>query len=124
MLGIATAIQSAHFIEEWATGFHVRFPALFGLDPMPLSVFVTFNLTWIAIWISSIPLLRVARRPAFFAAWFLAIAGMLNGLAHPLMAVASGGYFPGLITSPFIGVASLYLWRRLQGATLGRSSPV
>ena len=117
VLAFATAIQSGHFAEEWATDFHVRFPAMFGLDPMPLSFFVAFNLTWIAIWIASVPLLRSARRPAFFAAWFLAIAGMLNGVAHPIMAVASGGYFPGLISSPFIGLASICLWRKLRGAT-------
>jgi len=44
VLGISTAIQSAHFVEEWATGFHARFPALLGLDPMPLAFFVPFNL--------------------------------------------------------------------------------
>lgn len=117
VLAVATAIQSGHFAEEWATDFHVRFPALFGLEPMPLSFFVLFNLTWIGFWIASIPLLRSGRKPAFFAAWFLAIAGMINSLAHPLMAVISGGYFPGLISSPFIGLASLKLWRRLHGAT-------
>ena len=117
VLTLATAIQCAHFAEEWATDFHARFPALFGLEPMPLSIFVVFNLTWIAIWIASVPLLRAARKSAFFAAWFLAIAGMLNGVAHPLMAVATGGYFPGLISSPFIGLASIYLWRRLVAAT-------
>lgn len=121
-LGLATAVQSVHFAEEWATDFHVRFPALFGLEPMPLVFFVVFNLTWIAIWIASIPLLRSARKLGFFAAWFLAIAGMLNGLAHPLMALASGGYFPGLVSSPFIGLVSIYLWRRLQGATLSERS--
>ena len=117
VLALATAIQCGHFAEEWATDFHVRFPALFGLEPIPLSFFVVFNLTWIAIWIASVPLLRAARKPAIFAAWFLAIAGMLNGVAHPLMAVASGGYFPGLISSPFIGLASIYLWKRLDDAT-------
>ena len=117
-LTLATAIQSAHFAEEWATGFHVRFPALFGLEPMPLGLFVGFNLTWIAIWVASIPLLRSARIPALFAAWFLAIAGMLNGLAHPMLAVASTGYFPGLMTSPFIGLAGVWLWRQLNRATL------
>ena len=116
-LGVATAIQGAHFAEEWATGFHVRFPALIGLDPMPLSFFVTFNLVWLAIWIASIPFLRVGRRAAFFASWFLAIAGMLNGVAHPLIAILSGGYFPGLITSPIIGIAGVLLWQRLQKAT-------
>ena len=121
-LGMTTAVQGAHFVEEWVTGFHVRFPALFGLEPMPLAFFVVFNLTWIAIWIASIPLLRSARKLGFFAAWFLAIAGMLNGIAHPLMAIASGGYFPGLVSSPFIGLVSIYLWRQLQGATLSERS--
>lgn len=116
-LAFATAIQSGHFVEEWATDFHARFPALFGLEPIPLSFFVAFNLTWIVIWIASVPFLRFAHKPAFFAAWFLAIAGMLNGVAHPLMSVASGGYFPGLISSPFVGLVSIYLWYRLHGAT-------
>ncbi len=117
ILGIATVIQSAHFAEEWATGFHARFPALLGLDPMPLSFFVPFNLAWIAIWIVSIPFLRLGRRATFFAAWFLAIGGMLNGIAHPMMAIVSAGYFPGLITSPIIGIAGIILWQRLQRAT-------
>jgi hypothetical protein len=117
-LALATVIQSGHFAEEWATDFHARFPALFGLEAMPLSFFAVLNLTWIAIWIVSVPMLRSARKPAFFAAWFLAIAGMLNGVAHPLIAIASGTYFPGLITSPFIGLASVNLWKRLHDATL------
>lgn len=116
-LGFAAAIQSVHFAEEWVTGFHVRFPALLGLEPMPISFFVPFNLVWIAIWIISIPFLRLGRRPAFFAAWFIAIAGVLNGVAHPMMAIASGGYFPGLITAPIIGLAGVILWKRLQTAT-------
>ncbi len=118
MLALATAIQAVHFAEEWATDFHIRFPSLFGLEPMPLSFFVAFNLIWIVVWIASVPLLRIGRKVAFFSAWFLAIAGMLNGIAHPLLAVVSGGYFPGLISSPFIGLASLFLWIRLRRATL------
>lgn len=117
VFAIATAIQTAHFVEEAATGFHERFPALLGLPPMPLSVFVGFNLLWIAIWIVSIAGLRAIHKGAFFAAWFLAIAGALNGIAHPLLAAAVGGYFPGLITSPLIGVAGLLLWQRLHRAT-------
>lgn len=116
-LANTTMIQCAHFAEEWATGFHIRFPALLGLEPMPLAFFVGFNLAWIAAWIVSVPLLRSAHTPAFFAAWFLAIAAMLNGVAHPLLAAASGGYFPGLLTSPAIGLAGIQLWRRLQSAT-------
>ena len=112
-LALATAIQAAHFVEETATGFHERFPALFGAPPMPLAFFVGFNLTWLAIWVAAVPGLGNSRTWAFFAAWFLAIAGMLNGIGHPAMAIAVGGYFPGLLTSPFIGAASFWLWQRM-----------
>lgn len=116
-LALTVVVQGAHFGEEWATGFHERFPALLGLPAMPLSIFVTFNLAWIGIWITSVPGIRLARPVAYFAAWFLAIAGMLNGIGHPLLAIAAGGYFPGLISSPLIGAAGLWLWLRLRNAT-------
>ena len=117
MLSLAVVVQSVHFAEEAATGFHERFPALLGLPGMPLAFFVVFNLTWLGIWVASAPGLRSARKAAFFAAWFLAIAGMVNAIAHPLLAIAEGGYFPGLISSPFIGGASAWLWLRLRRAT-------
>jgi hypothetical protein len=84
---------------------------------IPLSVFLLFNLLWIGVWIASVPGLRSARSGAFFAAWFLAIAGIVNGIAHPLLALASGGYFPGLWTSPIIGGICVLLWLRLHKAT-------
>jgi len=116
-LRLATAVQFVHFCEEWATGFYVRFPALFGLEPIPGLIFAVFNLAWIATWIVAIPMLRAASVFAFFAAWFLAIAGLLNGIAHPLLAASTGEYFPGLISSPLIGIAGFYLWQRLDSAT-------
>ncbi len=116
-LTFATIAQSVHFIEEAVTGFHERFPALVGLPAMPFAGFVAFNVVWIGIWIASIWGVRSNRSPAFFAAWFLAIAGTFNGLGHPLMAVAAGGYFPGLYTSPFVGALSVWLWLRLRRAT-------
>ncbi len=116
-LALAVGAQSIHFAEEAATGFHERLPALLGLPGMPFSFFVVFNLTWLGIWVASVPGLRSARAAAFFAAWFLAIAGMINLIAHPLLAIAAGGYFPGLVSSPFIGGASVWLWRRLHSAT-------
>ena len=116
MLGIATIIQGIHFIEEAATGFHERLPALIGQPGMPLSIFVAFNLVWLVIWMASVPGLSDGRRGAFFAAWFLAIAGILNGIAHPLLALASNGYFPGLVTSPFIGAAGVWLYLSLRRA--------
>lgn len=116
-LGLAIVVQSVHFAEEAVTGFHQRLPALLELSAMPLSFFLLFNVTWIAIWAASVPGLRSGRAAAFFAAWFLAIAGLFNGIAHPLLAFASGGYFPGLVTSPFIAAAAAFLWVRLRRAT-------
>ncbi len=117
VLGLAVMVQSIHFAEEAATGFHERLPALLGLQDIPFSVFIIFNLLWLAIWVASIPGLRAAHTGAFFAAWFLAIAGMVNGVAHPLLAVAQGGYFPGLVSSPIEGIACVWLWLRLRAAT-------
>jgi hypothetical protein len=96
---------------------------LLGLPAMPLAFFLAFNLIWIAIWIASIPGLRAGRPFAIFAAWFLAIAGLFNGVAHPLLAFARNGYFPGLVSSAFIAAASCLLLLRLWRATRPASSP-
>lgn len=121
-LALATGLQCIHFVEEATTGFHERFPALLGLPSMSFSFFAVFNLAWIAIWAASIPALRSGHAAAFFAAWFLAIAGTLNGIGHPLIAVATGGYFPGLLSSPFVGLACLWLWLKLRAATRPRAT--
>lgn len=117
VLTLTTAMQSVHFAEEWLMDFHERFPALFGQPAMPLTLFVAFNALLLAVWLAAIPGIRRGKSPAFPAAWFLALAGMLNGVAHPLLAVIVGGYFPGLVSSPFIGAAGVWLWLTLQRAT-------
>lgn len=116
-LGVALLLQAAHFAEEAATGLHERLPRLLGLEPIPFFVFVAFNLAWLGIWAVSVPGVRSGRSAAFFAAWFLAIAGTFNGVAHPLLALAAGGYFPGLATSSFVAAACIWLWSRLRAAT-------
>lgn len=123
VLALAVGVQAAHFTEEAAGGLHERLGALLGLPSIPLFLFVIFNLMWLGIWVASIPGLRSARKAAFFAAWFLAIAGMFNSIAHPLLAIAASGYFPGLVSSPFSGVASVWLWLRLRRATQPKGVP-
>jgi hypothetical protein len=51
LLGLA--VQSLHFMEEFVTGFEQRFPVLLGLPAWSEGFFVTFNLTWIGLWILS-----------------------------------------------------------------------
>lgn len=124
VLALAVVVQGLHFTEELTTDLHERLGALFGLPGIPLTTFVVFNLLWLAIWVLSIPGVRSGRAMAFFAAWFLAIAGIFNGILHPLLAVAAGEYFPGLITSPLIGVVCVWLVLRLRNATRPRGRAV
>ena len=120
---IATVLQAAHFGEEFATGFHRRFPALLDLAPWSDGFFLVFNLLWLAIWAVSIAGLTRRRRIALFPLWFLAIAGIGNGLGHPLLSLRTGGYFPGLATSPLVGVAGVLLVRALLAITDERRRP-
>lgn len=113
---ITLAMQSVHFVEELFTGFETRFPVLLGLGPWPETFFVSFNLVWLVIWAAA--LATVGRfRVALFPVWFLAIAAIANGIAHPLGSVAVRGYFPGLATAPFLGVAGVLLFTRLMAFT-------
>ena len=116
---VAILVQAVHFGEELVTRFYQRFPATLGLESWPPGFFVAFNVAWLAIWILSAAALRTGHRAAFFPLWFLAVASMANGAAHPLLAVRAGGYFPGLLTSPVAGVAGLVLFQRLLAITEG-----
>jgi hypothetical protein len=116
---IAVLVQSAHFVEELATGFHHRFPEQLGLTPWSSSFFISFNLFWLAVWVLSCRGQAAGHRAALAALWFLAIAGLVNGVAHPLLSARVGSYFPGLLTSPILGVVGFLLLRRLASVTRG-----
>jgi hypothetical protein len=120
LLLIGVAVQCLHFTEEFVTRFQDRFPALLGLSAWSENFFVVFNLLWLSIWaLSAVGLLK-GYRIALFPIWFFAIGGIVNGIAHPVLALLTRGYFPGLITSPLLGVVGVLLWRRLH--VLTRSS--
>lgn len=114
---IGVLLHACHFSEELLNGFHVRFPALLGASPWPTPFFVSLNVTWMLIWILSLFLIKSHFRVAVFPIWFLAIASAVNGLAHPIMSLVTGGYFPGLWTSPFVGILGVVLLRTLTSAT-------
>ena len=110
-------LQGVHVLEEYATKFYQRFPARLGLAPWSANFFVAFNVVWILVWVMSALMLRSGARVAVFPLWFLAIAMIVNGIAHPLLAVDAGGYFPGLISAPVLGIAGAALWKRLLSLT-------
>lgn len=114
---VAILFQAGHFVEELSAGLHERLPALFGLPPMPLQFFVSFNVVWLMIWAISAWGLGAHLRPALFPLWFLGIGCAVNGVAHPALSILAGGYFPGLLTSPVVGVLGVLLLRRLRDVT-------
>jgi hypothetical protein len=114
---VGLAIQCVHFPEELLTGFHRLLPQLFGLPPMPLGFSVGFNVGWIGIWGLSAFGLRAGVGIALFPVWFLALGLAANGVAHPVLSLLQGDYFPGLATSPFAGIFGVILLARLRVMT-------
>ncbi len=98
---VGIAAQSIHFLEEFATGFYVRWPEVLGLSPWSAQFFVIFNVSWIAVWALSAVGLRAGLGMA------------VNFVGHPLLALNAGGYFPGLWSCPLVGVIGVVLLGRL-----------
>lgn len=121
---VGVAFQCLHFIEEFVTGFHIRFPAFLGLAPWPAEFFVTFNLAWIAIWIISAIGIYYYFQAAYFPVWFFILGMIGNGVFHPLLALATQEYFPGLVTSPIVGVMGILLFTKLWELTRPRTSAI
>jgi hypothetical protein len=111
------ACQTAHFAEEWSTGFVVRFPALFGLAPLSDTYFLGVNLTFIAVWVIAAAALWRDRPLGMFSLWFLGLASVLNLVFHPAISLAVGGYFPGLYTCFPVGIAGIVLIQKLLAFT-------
>lgn len=87
-------VQIGHLAEELLGDFADRFPRMLGLAPWGDGFFIAFNGVWIAAWVVAIGLLGRFPRVGIFPLWFLALASLLNAVAHPLLAVAAGGFFP------------------------------
>ena len=112
ILVTAICFHLVHLAEETVYGFHVLFPQLLGLAPWPVSVFLAFNFGWVLIWLGGVyifPLTRITMTTF----WFLGIASAMNGIAHPTLSFVVNGYFPGLVTSPVVGLLGILIIRRL-----------
>lgn len=108
----ACGVQAAHFGEEFLTGFFTAFPGVLGLTPWSRRSFAVFNVAWLVIWVVSVFAAARGRRFAEWPLWFLALALVVNGIAHPALAIRAGGYFPGLVTSvpAFLAGGVLLRW--------------
>lgn len=112
--GLNLAAQCGHFAEEYFTGFQSAFPASFGLPPLSNATFLTINLGFIVLWLVCLPGLHSGYRIFLVPLWFLALASLVNGVAHPLLALLDGGYFPGLISAVPVAVCGWLLLQALR----------
>jgi hypothetical protein len=110
---IGIAFQCLHFTEEYVTRFYVRTPEFLGFVAWSGEFFVILNLSWIALWLFGAVGIKLGVRAAYFPVWFFAIGMVGNAIWHPLLSLATGGYFPGLFTSPFAGIIGAILLSRL-----------
>ncbi len=80
-----------------------------------------FNVFWLGIWaLAAVGVLR-GFKVAYFPIWFFGLAMCLNGIAHPLLSVWVAGYFPGLVTAPFVGIMGVVVTRKLFQLTESKS---
>lgn len=112
----AVAFQIVHLAEEWNQDFPHEFTDLVGSDrtwelDSFLAVFV-FGAG--ALWVLAGAGALYGSRLASYFVWFYALgAGLINAIAHFVLPLFEGGYFPGLITAPGHLILSILLVRLL-----------
>jgi hypothetical protein len=111
--GVALVIFLVHASEEFLTGFQRRLPALVG-DRWTDIQFLVFNVVWFTAFVLAGWALR-RRHPlaVLFVLFFALGGGVGNGLAHLLLVVTQGGYFPGAWTAPLCLIVGVLLLRQL-----------
>jgi hypothetical protein len=116
---ILILVQAVHSVEEYLFRLYdVLAPAryvsgLFGVPP-PLGFIISNSLlVLLGLW-CWIALIRPQRSSARVVAWLGALGEIANGLGHIALALAAGGYFPGLATTPLLLAAGAWLVMSLR----------
>ena len=112
---LALGTQLLHFIEEFTTGFHVRFPVeIYGSVPFQPNMFVISQMSvYFLLIITAIGIFKGWKIPMVMA-WFLIIMLLfVNAIQHPIYAIITKGYFPGLYTSFAEWILGPILFKRM-----------
>lgn len=114
---LVIAAQAAHSVEEYWLRLYDRFaPAralsdALGFERATAFAIVNAALVLFGLW-CYFARVRIGGGGARGFAWFWALLEIANGLGHGALALAAGGYFPGLATAPLLIATGLYLaWR-------------
>ncbi len=119
---LALSIQMLHFAEEYLNDFVVALPALYGADPYPLDYWLVFNMAAYAFFIlGAIVLFKGIKELAIIPIFYVLAGVLLNALGHLVLAIYSGGYFPGLYTAILYLLLLPYLLKAFFGRTVSPS---
>lgn len=111
---IALAVQMLHFAEEVVMDFHIRLPALLGQEPYSLNALIIFNMVayfffilgGIAIYLKKMQFMVI---PVFY----IMMGVVVNAGGHILLALYTGGYFPGLWTALILAFLAPFVIRQM-----------
>jgi len=111
--------QAIHSAEEYLSHlYEVLPPARFASELVSNDLatgFLILNVLLIlfGIW-CYIARVRKNHPSAKFWIWPWIIIELGNGIAHPVLAILRGGYFPGVITAPILLLIAIYLAVKMQ----------
>jgi hypothetical protein len=114
---ISLSLQFLHFCEEFATGFHDKFPALYGGLPYSSRLFVGINMLSYALFtVAAVAVYIKGVRAVLLPVLFFVVYGVLgNAVAHPFWALRQGAYFPGFFTAlPYLVLGPLLVNKLLR----------
>lgn len=121
---VAVLVFLGHVVEEFLTGLHHAVPALFGRAPWSEERFLLFNGMWLLVFVVAAFTAAPTRALPVLIILFVAVAaGVANGLAHLLLVLQSGGYFPGAWTAPLCLLMGVWLLRLLYAPEVADTRP-
>lgn len=119
---IAVLVFLGHAAEEFVTGFQRDVPALMGRTAWSDGEFIVFNGVWAMVFATAAVRVRVERPlPALIILVFAVVGGVGNGVAHLLLVLQRGAYFPGAWTAPLCLATGIWLLRLLYASDLSGS---
>lgn len=117
--------QALHSVEEYIFRLYEVFaPARFACSLFnndPATGFIISNSALVLFGLGCyVFAVRTGHRSTLIWVWIWIIIESINGIAHTVIALAQGAYFPGVATAPLLLVLSTYLLVRISGI---KSSP-
>ena len=116
--------QAAHSVEEYVFRLYDVFqPArlVSGLVSEDVRVgFAILNVSIVALGLLCyLNRIRPGHPSARSWVWFWVTVELVNGIAHPFLALVRRAYFPGVVTAPILFAVALYLAFRLANEPPG-----